>query len=140
MKLLTKETDYVVRAVMNLAVNNKSGFISSREIADNEDIPFPFLRRILQRLTKEEIVESKEGIGGGVKLHARPGAIRISDLIKIFQGGIKISQCMFRNRLCENRRKCVLRKRLLKIEEKLVREFENITIESLLRDLKRGVR
>ncbi|MFH1352374.1 MAG: Rrf2 family transcriptional regulator [bacterium] len=137
MKLLTKETDYVVRAVMNLAVNNKNGFISSREIADNEKIPFPFLRRILQRLIKEGIVESKEGIAGGVKLNVRPGAVRISDLIKIFQGDIKISQCMFRNRLCENRRKCVLRRRLLKIEEKLAREFEKITVGSLLRDLKK---
>ena len=137
MKLLTKETDYVVRAVMNLAVNDKNGFISSKGIADNENIPFPFLRRILQRLIKEGIVESKEGLGGGVKLNVRPGAVSISDLIKIFQGDIKISQCMFRNRLCENRSKCVLRRRLLKIEEKLAREFEKITVGGLLRDVKK---
>jgi Rrf2 family protein len=134
MKLLTKESDYAARALMHLARPGK-GFVSSSDIARKEKIPLYFLRRILRTLIKHDLVESREGVSGGVRLKAKPSGIRIADLIRIFQGEIRISECMFRRRICSNRRTCVLRKRIGRIEEMVTREFENITIAGLLNDL-----
>jgi len=53
LKLLTKDTDYAVRAIVNLA-RNPEGYRSSRMIAVDEGIPLQFLRRILQKLTAAE--------------------------------------------------------------------------------------
>ena len=133
MKLLTKETDYVIRAVMNLARGN-SEFASSRDISEQEDIPLHFLRRILQSLMKKRLIESKEGVSGGVRLMAKPENIHLTDLIKIFQGDIQLSECMFRSKLCSNRKTCVLRKRISGIEDIVTREFDKITIADLLND------
>ena len=77
MKLLTKDTDYAVRAIVNLA-RNPEGYRSSRTIADEESIPLQFLRRILQTLTKAGLVVSREGVTGGVKLKSKPKDIRVS--------------------------------------------------------------
>ena len=66
MKLLTKNTDYAIRALLILAMR-KDEFISSREIAEKEQIPLLFLRRILQALLKSKIIESKEGVSGGAE-------------------------------------------------------------------------
>ena len=109
----------------------KNRFVSSTEIADAVRIPLFYVRRILPELTKNGILISREGIGGGVKLKKKPGVIRILDLIKIFQGDIKISECMFRKKICANRSKCVLRAEIKKIENLVEQKFRNITIKKL---------
>lgn len=134
MKLLTKETDYAIRATMNLA-GQEGRFVSSRTISAQEKIPLHFLRRILQTLIKQDIIESKEGVAGGVRLKAEAGRIRLADLIQMFQGEIQLSECMFRRRICANRGNCVLRKRIGKIEQMVTNEFEQITIGDLLKDM-----
>lgn len=134
MKLLTKDTDYAVRAIVYLA-RHTDGYRSSREISESEGIPLQFLRRILQKLTRAGLVVSREGVTGGVRLNARPGDVRVSDIIKIFQGDIELSECMFRKRLCVHRATCVLRARIQSIEAMVNREFERVTIATLLRDI-----
>ncbi len=133
MKLLTKDTDYAVRAIVHLA-RNTGAYRSSREIALAEGIPLQFLRAILQRLRKAGLVVSREGAAGGVKLDARPEDITVSDIIKIFQGEIRLSECMFRKRLCAHRSTCILRARIKAIEQMVNREFEKVTVAALLGD------
>jgi len=138
MKFLTKNTDYAVRALIELA-QEKERPLSARAIADRQDIPYQYLRRLLQALIKEGIVTSKEGVRGGMMLNRSAKSIGLADIIRLFQGDIKLSECMFRKRICCNRAKCVLRKRIAHIEELVKREMSGITIEDLLSDVK-GVR
>ena len=135
MKLLTKQTDYTIRAILHLAVNPKE-FVSSKTISDEEEIPLQFLRRILQTLTKEKIVVSKEGVAGGVKLKKDPHKIKLTKLIEIFQGNVELTDCLFRKNICKNRSTCVLRKRIKKIEIKVVKELKDITIGTLIDDIR----
>ena len=135
MKFLTKNTDYAVRAILGLA-GNPTVFVSSREIADKQKIPYQFLRGILQVLIKNGFVESKEGAGGGVRILKDAAEIKIIDLIKLFQGEIELSECMFRQKICENRNTCVLRSEIKRIEEMVNKEFGDLTIQKLLEKLK----
>ena len=128
MQLLTKQTDYAIRVLIYLALN-KNGFIGASKISEGERIPYQNLRRTLQVLSKKNLVESKKGVGGGVKIKANPNNIRIIDITKHFQGDIELSSCMFRRKLCENRNNCLLRARLRKIEDIITQQFENITID-----------
>ena len=130
MKLFNKNTDYAARALMYLS-KEKNRFVSSTEISNAVKIPLFYIRRILPELTKNGILISREGLAGGVKLKKKPEVIRILDLIKIFQGDIKISECIFRKKICANRSKCVLRYELKKIENLVEQKFRNITIKKL---------
>ncbi len=133
MRVLTKNTDYAVRALLALGACEKS-YISSRDISQQHDIPYQYLRKILQKLISAGYVESKEGGGGGFKIKIVPGKIRILDIIEVFQGQVELSECMFRKRICKNRAKCVLRKNIKRIEEGVIGEFSRITIGSLLKE------
>jgi len=134
MQLLTKQTDYAIRVLIYLTLN-ENGFVSANKISEREKIPYQFLRRILQILSKKNLVESKKGVAGGVKIKTDANNICIIDIIKHFQGNIKLSSCMFRRKLCENRNKCVLRARLKKIEDIITQQFKDITIASLVNDI-----
>jgi len=134
MKLLTKHTDYAIRALLELA-KNKDKFLSARQIAKQQRIPYQFLRRILQGLIKNKLVISKEGNGGGFRIDKNPNLMSIVDVIAIFQGNIQFSDCMFRKKLCANRSSCVLRTQINRVEKLVGKEFEVITIGRLLKDL-----
>ena len=58
MKLFTKHTDYAIRALLELA-GSKDEFLSARQIAKQQRIPYQFLRQILQGLIKNKLVISK---------------------------------------------------------------------------------
>ena len=134
MKLITKNTDYAARALLHLARRGEE-FISSREIAKREKIPLSFLRRILQRLAREGLIETREGAAGGVRLAADPDRIELTRLIRIFQGKISLVECLFRKRICPNRSHCVLRARLKKIERLVLDELAGVTVGGLVKDI-----
>ncbi|MFC1643707.1 RrF2 family transcriptional regulator [Candidatus Omnitrophota bacterium] len=137
MKLLTKNTDYAIRALLVLA-GNPNTYISARDIAKQQKIPYQYLRKILQEVINKSLVESKEGGKGGFKIKIPPAGIKVVDLINIFQGDIQFSECMFRKKICHNRATCVLRKNMQKIESLVIKEFRGITIGSLLKEMKRS--
>ena len=136
MKLLTKQTDYAIRAVLHLAQRNGAR-TASREIAERERIPLQFLRRIVQTLVKDGVVTSKEGVAGGLTLARKAGRIRVLDMIRLFQGAVQLSECLFRKKVCHNRATCALRRRIARVERQVTREFERLTIAQLLKESKR---
>ncbi len=64
MNLISKKTDYAVRALMYLA-REKDRVVPASEISKKENIPDKFLKRLLQVLLKKGYLTSKEGKGGG---------------------------------------------------------------------------
>ena len=54
--------------------------------------------------------------------------------MKIFQGSLEFSHCLYRKELCPDIKTCPLRKKILSLEKRLVKELESITIQSLLDD------
>ena len=135
MKVLNKETDYAVRALISLGMK-ADGWVSAKAISGEQAIPYQFLRRILQELIRSGLVESKEGAGGGVRLGKNPAEIGVAEVIEIFQGKVQISECMFRKQLCSNRANCVLRHEIMRIERMVNEEFSKVTIGKLIDDLK----
>jgi Rrf2 family protein len=138
MKIFTKEVDYAVRALLYLAQKTEQGevdYFSVTTLAGEMGIPLNFLRRICSTLIKAELLDNKEGVNGGIRLIRYPHTITLRNIVELFQEKLKICECTFRKEICPNRKTCVLRRRLLQVEDKLADEFEAITIQSLLDDM-----
>ncbi len=65
MKVLTKNTDYAIRALLALSAK-KGSYLSAKSIATEHDIPYQFLRRLLQEMIRHNLIVSKEGCSGRV--------------------------------------------------------------------------
>ncbi len=135
MKIFRKDTDYAVRTLIFLAMRGGSDYVSATTLSKELGLPTNFLRRICSTLIKAEYLETREGARGGVRLSRKPDTITILELIKLFDGKPELSDCTFRKKLCPNRKTCVLRKRILGIEEIVNREFAAITIQTLINDI-----
>ena len=131
MKLITRDTDYSIRALVYIA-SNKDRIISITELVKELDTPRPFLRKILQSLSASGVLKSYKGKNGGFELARTPGKIRLLDLMEIFQGKFVLSECLFKKNICPNQISCKLRAQLDSLEELVENKIKEITLASLL--------
>ncbi len=131
MKLITRNTDYAIGALLYLARHPKRS-VPTGELVKELCMPRAFLRRLLQALGKEDLLESYRGKGGGFILRVPGSEIDIARLMRIFQGKLEIIDCRLKKKICPNRNSCILRAKIKKIERKIIRELESITVASLL--------
>lgn len=135
MKLITRNTDYAIRALCCIAEQEKD-IVSADHIVKYLKMPRPFLRKILQILNKEGLLNSYKGKGGGFALALPPEKIFLMDLMKIFQGPIKLNECKFKKSDCPHIKNCLLKKKMDKIEEDVILRLKAITIASLVKPRK----
>jgi Rrf2 family protein len=131
MKLITRNTDYAMRALCHIA-KQKNPSVSVTEMVSELKIPRPFLRKILQTLSGEGLLHSTKGQGGGFALALPPEKVLLTDLIRIFQNTIQLNECVFKKKLCPNRHTCMLKKEIDSIEQDVLQRLRGITIASLI--------
>jgi len=134
MKLITRDTDYAIRALCFIAKNKRR--ISAQDLVEELKIPRPFLRKILQALNKEGVLNSCKGQGGGFDLAIATSEISLLSLVRIFQGPFKLNVCTFRKNICPDTKLCKVKKKIDKIQEYVSNELREVTIASLIK--KRG--
>jgi Rrf2 family protein len=130
-KLITRNTDYAMRALCYIAKQKKDS-VSAAEMVAELKIPRPFLRKILQSLSSEGLLRSSKGQGGGFSLAYPREKILLTDLIRIFQNTIQLNECMFKKKMCPNRSTCVLKKEIDGIERDVLARLGRISIASLV--------
>jgi len=130
MKLITRNTDYALRALCYISKNKN--VVAVEELVKKLDVPRSFIRKILQQLNKKDILDSFKGQGGGFKLKADPGEVSIIEIMRIFQGPVELNSCFLKKNICPNKGKCLLRKKLRLIEENMLKQLKEITVASLI--------
>ena len=133
-RLINRNTDYAVRAVCYMAAReekDKAHITSVTELVTKLQVPRAFIRKILQVLNNEKVLLSRRGFGGGFKLARSPEKIYLTEIIEIFQGPFKLTECIFKKRACPNRKTCFLKKKLDAIEEFAAGQLKPITIQEV---------
>ena len=136
MNLITRDTDYAVRALCYMA-RRPEQVVSVTELCSELGLPRHYLRRILQMLARHrsnDILGSYRGKGGGFQLRKDPAKIFLTDLIEAFQGKTDFIRCVFRASVCPRQEGCSLRRKIKEIEKKAVAELRATTIASLVAD------
>jgi Rrf2 family protein len=91
---LSKKTRYAIVALTRLAREYGKGPILIRDIAEGEKIPQRFLENILLELRKLGILGSKLGKEGGYYLLKKPEDVKLSDIVRHFEGTIALMYCV----------------------------------------------
>lgn len=98
--IITRATEYAIRAVLYMACQPQGEIIFKKDICREQEITPAFLTKILQPLIKAGIVGSQRGVGGGFYL-ARPAAeISLFDIIKTQEGPLYLNQCLIKEGNC----------------------------------------
>jgi Rrf2 family protein len=90
--ILSKRTEYGLRAVVQLAQLPPKAFVQSKDLAEQEGLPNKFLESILLALRRGGFLESKVGSGGGYRLSRPPKDIAIGELIRRLEGRLTVKE------------------------------------------------
>ena len=140
MEIIRRNSDYALRSLAHMAKFPKGEKIFIKAMADKEDVPIFFLRKIFQNLSKAKIVDSKRGPRGGFYLVKAAEDISLKDILEAAQGRIALSDCLFEVDSCSRYKNCALKGRLSRIQKKLIRIFEGYTLSDLCADTRRRKR
>ncbi len=130
---ITKATDYAFRLLTFLAAQGGEG--STRDMADEIDVPFNHLSKLVQRLSNAGILITRKGKGGGIKLSKSASKITLAEVYEAIEGPVCLNDCLFHRKSCKFSKKCKVRKCLGQIQKKI----RDMLSEQNIMDLAPGV-
>lgn len=92
--MLSKRSQYALRALSHLTEKYKDGPVLISDIAKKKKIPLKFLENILLELKAMGVLDSKKGKGGGYFLKKDPKNVRVADVIRQVNGPIAMLPCV----------------------------------------------
>lgn len=133
--MITRETDYSMRLVMALADRHKRGIdsVSSADVAQEMDIPYRFLRKLVKRLVVGGLIESRRGKGGGVALAKAPQAISLYDILKLTgPRGVELSLCTADPKACHRAALCTMQREFARIQAEVDKRLKKVVVADLV--------
>lgn len=131
MDIVRRNTDYALRAMVNLARNHGNGLVSSRTIATEEKIPYQLACKLMQKLNNAKLVKSHMGPKGGFSLRRNPSRISVLEIIETIQKPLSLNKCLLAKNKCPKQKTCTVRPKLVELQEYIGNYLNKITLEEL---------
>ena len=105
---LSRQADYAIRTVMELARVPSGRLLQTREIARRQEIPVKYLPTIVRTLARAGIVRTLRGSQGGIALARIPEQVSLLDVIEAIDGPVLLNRCRIRPGECGGEKTCGL--------------------------------
>ncbi len=134
--MLSNACQYAIRSVLYLALygdeNNKLG---AKAIAEELEVPQPFLAKLLQKLSKRHLISSLKGPNGGFFLSKKDKRNTIFDIINCIDGTAAFSACFLGLKQCSDINPCPVHFTVAPFKEKLMLDFREKNIEKFAKEI-----
>ena len=130
MKISTKGR-YGLRIMTDIAIHEKEGCVSIKDIATRENLSEKYLEQIITTLSKAGLVRSVRGARGGYLLSSSTKEISVEEILIATEGSLAPVACAEDNECCENYCDCVTSFIWTKIYDAIIGVVSNISLEEL---------
>lgn len=128
--LYTRGCEYAIRALSAL-VSEPDRLMTVPEFCEKAHIPEAFTRKMLQKLVRAGILDSRRGPGGGFALGRDPKQITLMDVVVAIEDGPRTDQCVLGYEHCSDRNPCALHHAWAPIKLASIRMLNTQTIANL---------
>ena len=130
--MFSKKCCYGIRAAIYMAtLKQDEGFVSILQISDKLNISFHYLTKILQALTKQNIIFSYRGPKGGVTFVRPPDSVSLFEIVDAIDGQKIFTDCTLGLEDCGNDNPCPLHEQSIVAKNELRSLLETTTLEQL---------
>ncbi|MCC6817182.1 MAG: Rrf2 family transcriptional regulator [Saprospiraceae bacterium] len=135
--MFSKSTEYALRAVIFIAKwGSPQNKISIDRIAQAIDSPKSFTAKILQKLTRDNVlISSITGPNGGFYLSEEAKDSTLMKVLELLDEDHVITKCVLGLQECSESNPCPMHSRYKLIKPQLTHMFSNKTIRDLVHDL-----
>ena len=113
----TAQNAIAVMSYLAECYRDKSGLVSSQNVADARILSKPLAAKILTTLSQAGYVKGSTGPGGGYELAKNPHKIKLVDVVNCFEVKNKIMQCPFGEGWCGNHAQCPMHDDIIAMTE-----------------------
>ncbi len=130
---LSKTTDYGIVLLAHLASKPDQGPQNARELAADAALPVPMVSKVLKALAREGLLVSQRGSKGGYRLSQDPEMLSVSEIIRVLEGPLALTDCAVGPALCEHETGCAVREPWQQISRVVEDALSEITLADLVR-------
>ncbi len=105
---ITRQTEYAIRGLQELARRNGESPVQLKLIAGSCQVSEAFLAKIFQMLAQAGVVKSHRGVKGGFSLGRAPEDITLREVVEICEGGIALNHCLRKVDPCQDADTCAI--------------------------------
>ena len=127
---LSKTVEYALISLNHINQCDDKKPIPVRQISDKYNIPYELLAKILQKLSKENILEPIYGPKGGYRLNPDYEKLTLIEFIEILEGPFGIAGCL-KDANCEQLLNCNIITPLEKINSQIYKVFNDIKLTQI---------
>ena len=124
---ITRKVEYALIALRHLQSKDTEDLTSAKEIAIHYGIPKQLLAKILQQMSKENIIEAVQGPAGGYRILANLDKISLKDFFEKLEGPLGIMDCFFESD-CIQINACNIRVPIQRINDNMRNMFSEMTL------------
>ena len=137
--MLTKSTEYAIRAMVYVQLKNGEGKRPGVvEIAREIEAPEAFSAKILQTLTRHQLLDSAKGRGGGFFFNDEQTELSLYKIIHVMEGDGCFHRCGFGLKSCNNENPCPLHEQYKVVRDSFYDIVRKESIQSLSEKIKKG--
>ena len=137
--MFSNSTKYAIKAILYLAVNSsEEKKIVVNDMAGPINVPKAYIAKILQDLSKKNLISSTRGPKGGFYLSKKQFNANILDIIKAVGDEERASSCLLSLEKCNFDNPCPLHHLVYEEKDIINKKFEQTSLKELKEHLDRG--
>lgn len=130
--MFSKTCKYALRAVLYLAAHHGSEKkLGVKDIAEDLDVPGPFLAKLLQQLARAQLISSTKGPHGGFYMSDKNMASNLRQVVECIDGPEVFSSCILGLPTCSSANPCPLHEKAFIYRNSLLDLVERQTIQQM---------
>ncbi|NEW78954.1 MAG: Rrf2 family transcriptional regulator [Gelidibacter sp.] len=134
--MLSNASKYAILSTLYLAEHsNEERKISVKEIAENIDVPSPFLAKLFQQLVRGKIISSSKGPHGGFYLSEKNKQKNVLDIIDNIDGLNKLNGCFLGLHECDETNPCPVHYIVVPFKNNILAKFRDKTIMEFAQEI-----
>ena len=130
--MLSKTSQYALRAVLYLARRPRDLPVRANDIAAGLEVPPNYLSKILHTLSRAGVVTSERGPGGGFRLARPADRTTLADVVSPFDEISPKALCLLGRRRCHDDQPCGAHVRWKDVFEPVTDFFRETMVAELL--------
>ncbi|HEU4789749.1 MAG TPA: Rrf2 family transcriptional regulator [Flavobacterium sp.] len=138
--MFSKTCEYGIRATIFIASESyQNKRVGLKDIAKKIDSPEAFTAKILQILSKDNIINSIKGVGGGFEIPRETmKEIKLAQIVNALEGDRVFTGCGLGLTHCSEDHPCPMHEKFKSIRNELAFMLENTNLEELALGIKTG--
>ena len=138
--MFSKTCEYGIRATIFIASESyQNKRVGLKDIAKKIDSPEAFTAKILQILSKDNIINSIKGVGGGFEIPRETMRnIKLAQIVNSLEGDRVFTGCGLGLTHCSEEHPCPMHEKFKSIRNELAFMLENTNLEELALGIKTG--